>query len=223
MDRNTIDNVITRINECTGGRFKYVSGYQNKDSKVKIKCKECNAIIERTYHHITTAGMRQCPECHRREKESAEREKAKARIERKERAAKRKDEKERRKAERMKPKPCKVCGRMTTQPKYCSKECRDKANNKRKDVRRQKKINKAMVDRDITVAGLYKRDRGICYLCGEACSLEDYTIRDNIFIAGDWYPSIDHVMPLTKGGMHSWKNVKLAHRICNSKKSSKIF
>lgn len=222
MDRNTIDNVITRINECTDGRFKYISGYWNKESKIKIKCQECGAIVERTYHHITTAGMKQCPECHRRTKEIAEREKEKARIERKtkvaERKAKREAEKAKRKAERMK--PCAVCGKLTTNPKYCSKECGNKAQNTRRDLRRRTKIKNAMIDKDITVAGLFKRDNGVCYLCGGKCNTEDYIIRDNVFIAGDWYPSIDHVVPLVKGGKHAWNNVKLAHRICNSKKSS---
>jgi len=36
------------------------------------------------------------------------------------------------------------------------------------------------------------------------------------FIAGNMYPSIDHVVPLSRGGLHEWGNVKLAHRICNS-------
>lgn len=78
-----------------------------------------------------------------------------------------------------------------------------------------------MVDKDITVEGLFRRDKGICYLCGRECSFDDYVIRDGVFIAGDWYPSIDHVIPLSKGGVHSWDNVKLAHRRCNLIKRDK--
>lgn len=224
MDRNTIDDVIARIDECTDGRFKYISGYWNKESKIKIKCKECGAIIERTYHHITTAGVKRCPECYKKEKEIIKQEKEKAYREKKKRIAERKAEfkaeKAKRKAERMKPKPCAVCGKITTKPKYCSDKCADKAHNKRRELRRRIKLKNAMVDKDITVAGLFKRDNGVCYLCGNKCNMEDYIIRDNVFIAGDWYPSIDHVVPLVKGGEHAWNNVKLAHRICNSKKSS---
>lgn len=50
---------------------------------------------------------------------------------------------------------------------------------------------------------------------------EDYTVDGDVFIAGNWYPSIDHVIPISKGGRHSWDNVKLAHRLCNSVKSNK--
>ena len=224
MGRNTNDIVAARIAERTNGQFEYVSGYQNKESKIKIKCKECGAIIERTYHHITTAGVKRCPECYKKEKEIIKQEKEKAYREKKKRIAERmaefKAEKAKQKAERMKPKPCAVCGKITTNPKYCSVECRKKANNKAGENRRRVMITDAMVDKDITVAGLFKRDNGVCYLCGGKCNTEDYIVRDNVFIAGDWYPSIDHVVPLVKGGKHAWNNIKLAHRICNSKKSS---
>ena len=39
------------------------------------------------------------------------------------------------------------------------------------------------------------------------------------FIAGGRYPSIDHASPVAKGGAHTWDNVRLAHRDCNSVKS----
>lgn len=42
------------------------------------------------------------------------------------------------------------------------------------------------------------------------------------FIAGNMYPSIDHVRPLSRGGLHEWGNVKLAHRICNSIKKDNV-
>ena len=84
------------------------------------------------------------------------------------------------------------------------------------------KLSIAKVDNDITVEGLYRRDNGTWYLCGGRCNYEDYTVIDGTFIAGDWYPSIDHVIPLAKGGEHSWNNVMLAHRLCNSRKSDKV-
>jgi 5-methylcytosine-specific restriction endonuclease McrA len=51
-------------------------------------------------------------------------------------------------------------------------------------------------------------------LCGGQCSWDD-VVDGN---AGDSYPSIDHVRPLSKGGTHEWNNVKLAHRKCNWEK-----
>lgn len=97
-----------------------------------------------------------------------------------------------------------------------------RANNATKEARRREKIQSALVDKDITVMGLFKRDAGVCYLCGRRCNAEDYVMNGETFIAGDWYPSIDHVIPLAKGGKHSWDNVRLAHRRCNSLKSDKI-
>jgi 5-methylcytosine-specific restriction endonuclease McrA len=32
--------------------------------------------------------------------------------------------------------------------------------------------------------------------------------------------SMDHLVPLSKGGDHSWANVALAHRSCNSKRGA---
>ena len=67
----------------------------------------------------------------------------------------------------------------------------------------------------ITLKKLYARDKGICQICGLIC-----------IYPGDpqsqLYPSIDHIIPfnkdLLKKGGHTWKNVQLAHRICNCHK-----
>lgn len=45
---------------------------------------------------------------------------------------------------------------------------------------------------------------------------------DNNFIVGYDYPSIDHVIPISKGGTHTWDNVRLAHHHCNSIKKDSI-
>lgn len=37
------------------------------------------------------------------------------------------------------------------------------------------------------------------------------------------YPSIDHIIPVSHGGTHTWDNVELAHRYCNGVKSDKVF
>ena len=76
-------------------------------------------------------------------------------------------------------------------------------------------------DKDITLETLYNRSDGICALCGEKCDYEDYVFRDKVFIAGNRYPSIDHIKSLSKGGSHTWDNVQLAHKLCNSIKSDK--
>ena len=76
-------------------------------------------------------------------------------------------------------------------------------------------------DRDITLLKLFHRDKGICKICGQICDYHDYEIRDKVFIAGNLYPSIDHIKPLSKGGYHTWENIQLAHKVCNSIKNTK--
>lgn len=50
---------------------------------------------------------------------------------------------------------------------------------------------------------VYARDKGRCGICG-------------ITVYGDFH--IDHVIPLSKGGEHSYANVQVAHPKCNQEK-----
>ena len=82
-------------------------------------------------------------------------------------------------------------------------------------------------DMDINLIDLFNRDNGVCWLCGEKCNYQDKELKisknGRRYIAtGPNYPSIDHVVPLSKGGLHTWENVRLAHKKCNIKKSNKI-
>lgn len=125
---------------------------------------------------------------------------------------------------RIKTKVCTECGKAfkTIHPNKltCSKECSRLRSNRRNWYYKEKRYNDTnIIDRDITVKVLYKRDKGICYICGGKCDFKDYTQINGHFKAGPNYPSIDHIIPIARGGMHAWDNVKLAHRHCNSMKS----
>lgn len=85
----------------------------------------------------------------------------------------------------------------------------------------KRRLTERIGDKDITLEKLYNRACGICALCGGLCDYDDYIFRDKIFIAGNRYPSIDHIIPISKGGSHTWDNVQLAHRQCNSIKNNK--
>ena len=39
---------------------------------------------------------------------------------------------------------------------------------------------------------------------------------------GPKHPTIDHIIPMSKGGGHVWDNVQVAHAICNSIKRDSI-
>ena len=116
---------------------------------------------------------------------------------------------------------CPVCGKLTDNKKYCSGKCAAKARDAVKDVKRRQKIKNALVDEGINLIDLFKRDKGICAICGEKCEWNDHKRNGRYFIAGANYPSIDHIKPLAAGGAHAWGNVQLAHIKCNSKKGAR--
>lgn len=60
------------------------------------------------------------------------------------------------------------------------------------------------------------RDEWVCHICQEIVQ-EIAGSKKNPFGA-----HVDHVIPISKGGTHTWANVKLAHAICNMRKGSKI-
>lgn len=120
------------------------------------------------------------------------------------------------------PHPCLECGTITTKPKYCSEKCRRRALYRTQNIRRRTKIQNAMVDDDITLYGLFKRDKGRCHICGGVCDWSDHRYKNGRFVCGNYYPTIDHVIPLAKGGLHSWDNVRLAHHNCNSAKGDRL-
>lgn len=95
---------------------------------------------------------------------------------------------------------------------YCSEECAKKHDNRRRNKRIYRN---GCPDLSVTLTKLYMRDGGICQICGKAIDFD----RDS---NADDYPSIDHIIPLSKGGLHKWDNVQLACRRCNYIKGNKI-
>lgn len=99
----------------------------------------------------------------------------------------------------------------------CSGKCSDKRENRLRDLNRRHKLREnGKVDYSITLKKLFERDKGICHICGKKVNV-CVDANDNE------YGSIDHVLPVSKGGTHTWDNVKLAHRICNSLKKDNIY
>lgn len=116
---------------------------------------------------------------------------------------------------------CTICGMEfegnRSNMKYCSDRCRKYAENRRAEIRRRHKLqDNGRVDYSITLLKLIKRDKGICHICGKKVNTKTHSNHEE-------YPSIDHVLPVAKGGTHTWDNVKLAHRGCNNKKRDKMF
>lgn len=100
--------------------------------------------------------------------------------------------------------------------KYCSKTCQ-----KKNTDRARKRYKGITIDKGITLKGIADRDHNQCQICGLFVDWNDYIETDKTVICGDMYPSIDHIRPISLGGLHSWDNVQLAHRGCNTRKSNK--
>lgn len=111
---------------------------------------------------------------------------------------------------------CAECGKTfiaTDSRKLC---CSNKCSKKRENRLKDKRIYKnGKPDLSISLTKLYMRDMGICQLCGKHIDFDCDSNSNN-------YPSIDHIKPIAKGGLHSWDNVQLACRGCNSAKSDKF-
>lgn len=65
---------------------------------------------------------------------------------------------------------------------------------------------------------VFERDGWVCQLCLHP--VDPGLLGGNRF--DPWYPTVDHVIPITRGGADSIENVQLAHRICNARKSSSL-
>ena len=115
---------------------------------------------------------------------------------------------------------CVVCGEVYTATyplsKYCSNKCAKKAHRKRD------RYNGITVDNNITLEALARRDNNTCQICGGAVDWDDKKTINGTVICGNNYPSIDHITPISKGGLHCWDNIQLAHRICNTLKSNNV-
>lgn len=70
------------------------------------------------------------------------------------------------------------------------------------------RARKAGVDWDlIDLRAVYRHWKGICGICREPVGLDEFTI--------------DHIVPLSRGGPHLFDNMQPAHRACNSRKGNK--
>lgn len=65
---------------------------------------------------------------------------------------------------------------------------------------------------EIDALTLFERDNWMCHLC-------DRRINRRLRLPNWWAATIDHVIPLSKGGTHTWDNVRASHAYCNFKKS----
>jgi 5-methylcytosine-specific restriction endonuclease McrA len=68
---------------------------------------------------------------------------------------------------------------------------------------------------DIVHLEVFERDNWICHLCTQQI---DPRLRGDAWMRA----TIDHVIPLCRGGSHTWDNVKAAHWKCNMQKGDQL-
>lgn len=114
-------------------------------------------------------------------------------------------------------------GRRNPSP-YCSSKCLNRYYKTGTIGDRLRRLGRADEYRDvIPLDEVIERDNGICYLCGcKTDKADSYTDSNGYFVCGDTYPTRDHVIPIAKGGTHTWDNVRLACHKCNSIKNDRL-
>ena len=176
--------------------FEYVS---HTKGRVKIKCKCCGNVIERAKSTVRHKKVK-CECC----EEAKQLQKARQKMACFFIALK---------SARM-PKKCESCGKTFTSnyptQKYCSDKCKKHGYSYRSRCRHYG----VYYDPSVTRIKVLRRDKGICQICGKTCNPQDKSWGSS----GPDFPTIDHIIPLAKGGTHTWGNVQCACGICNSNK-----
>ena len=227
----TVADIVSRSG------FDYVGGYQMMKKPITVRCRVCGRTFDRQAHVFrdvangTWKNKNECPLCRQdriaeSRRERSEKKEHDARIIAEFRAESKAALISLQLVERLATRVCRNCGNEycieTTgynSKSYCSEKCMKRWAMRIKNDRRLKRMKRRVHDNDITLEKLFNNSNGICYLCGKPCDWDDI-VNGN---AGDSYPSIDHVIPLSKGGTHTWDNVKLAHRSCNLVKRDSIY
>lgn len=183
-----------------GGRFEYV---ESSKGRVMLKCSKCGMIISRAQSTVRDKNIK-CEYC----------EEAKQLREARQRMTcffiALKDAKT--------PKRCAGCGKVFTSNRPTKKYCSDRCKRSGKTYRSRCRHYGVYYDPSVTRAKVIKRDKYICQICGKTCDPQDKSWGSS----GANFPTLDHIIPLAKGGTHTWGNVQCACGACNSNKRDLI-
>ena len=120
-------------------------------------------------------------------------------------------------------KVCKCCGKeykpVSTggmPSDYCSDKCRESVSRSGKRIQKAKRkaMLKGATVESVDPFRVFDRDKWKCKLCGVS------TPRRKRGTYSDNAPELDHILPLSKGGEHSYVNTQCSCRKCNGLKSS---
>lgn len=68
---------------------------------------------------------------------------------------------------------------------------------------------------DFSPAAVFERDGWVCGICSEP-------VAQDLAWPHQLSPSLDHILPLSKGGHHTLENTQLAHLQCNVRKGARV-
>lgn len=68
---------------------------------------------------------------------------------------------------------------------------------------------------DIDHLTLFEMCDWICHLCSEK-------INPKLRFPNEWAATVEHIIPLSQGGTHTWDNVAAAHAWCNFQKGDGV-
>ena len=115
---------------------------------------------------------------------------------------------------------CRVCGDTFVSRHMhvtCSTQCQDTYDTDRKREaghRRRARLRNAYRAK-VTPSKVYERDAYKCHLCGKRTKADAKVPHPQA-------PTLDHIVPLAKGGTHEPSNVATACFICNSRKGDRV-
>lgn len=104
---------------------------------------------------------------------------------------------------------CPANGRRT----FCSKKCSELVSWRREKHRRRARKRTGNRGSSIDLPTVLVRDQYKCGICYKRIP-KQYKYPHPLS------PSLDHIIPLSKGGSHSWDNVQASHHQCNQKKAA---
>lgn len=119
----------------------------------------------------------------------------------------------RRRAKLIPTRACDCCGAAfagSGRRRFCSPKC-----GLRFWSRHHRATKRAVYVEQVHPFRVFERDDWRCYLCGDPL-LRGAHRHDPLA------PEVDHVIPLARGGDHSYANVRAAHRRCNQSKGARL-
>jgi hypothetical protein len=112
--------------------------------------------------------------------------------------------------------------RLTRLMGFCTPECLKTFKDNRAvdsryigSIRQKIKLFGGQLDESVTRRALFEKSKGICNICKK----ETKFVREEDF--DPLLATVDHIIPWTKGGSHTWDNVQLCCFLCNIKKGNR--